>query len=172
MTRGRRDRPERPARYAYLAAGNATQARKRVAVDLLIRDAAGNVLLVDPTYKEHWDLPGGMAEPNEAPRVAGVREVREELGLDVTAGRLLLVDWVGPHGPWDDHIVFIFDGGTLDRYTVEHLTVTDPELAGHRFVPLAETTSLLRPDVAPRLQQAHESLIAGGVAYDELDRTW
>ncbi len=46
-------------RFAYLAEGNARQARKRVAVDLLIRDEDGHVLLVDPTYKEFWDLPGG-----------------------------------------------------------------------------------------------------------------
>jgi hypothetical protein len=44
-------------RWSYLAEGNAKQARKRVAADVLIRDPAGRVLLVDPTYKEHWDLP-------------------------------------------------------------------------------------------------------------------
>ncbi|MGX7828983.1 hypothetical protein ACTG9Q_28240 [Actinokineospora sp. 24-640] len=36
------------ARFAYLAEGNAKQARKRVAADLLIRDEAGRVLLVNP----------------------------------------------------------------------------------------------------------------------------
>lgn len=41
---------------AYLAEGNATQARKRVAADVLLRDAAGRVLLVNPTYKPGWDL--------------------------------------------------------------------------------------------------------------------
>ena len=50
------------ARFAYLAEGNAKQARKRVAADLLIRDEAGHVLLVNPTYKDNWDLPGGMVE--------------------------------------------------------------------------------------------------------------
>ena len=69
-----------PARLAYLAEGNARQARKRVAADVLIRDRAGRVLLVDPTYKPDWDLPGGMAEANEAPGAAAARELREELG--------------------------------------------------------------------------------------------
>jgi ADP-ribose pyrophosphatase YjhB (NUDIX family) len=164
--------PNDPIRYAYLAEGNATQARKRVAADLLIRDTAGRVLLVDPTYKEHWDLPGGMAEANEPPRDAAVREVREEVGLDVPVGRLLLVDWVGPHGPWDDHLVFIFDGGTLDPDTVEHLTMTDPEIAGYQFVTITEAAALLRPDVGRRLQQAHQSLLSDGTVYGEHDRTW
>ncbi len=34
---------------AYLAEGNATQPRKRVAADLLLRDVEGRVLLVNPT---------------------------------------------------------------------------------------------------------------------------
>lgn len=45
---------------AYLAEGNAKQARKRVAADVLLRDPSGRVLLVNPTYKPGWDLPGGM----------------------------------------------------------------------------------------------------------------
>jgi hypothetical protein len=52
---------------AYLAEGNAKQARKRVSADAIVRDSAGRVLLVDPTYKPDWDLPGGMAEANEPP---------------------------------------------------------------------------------------------------------
>jgi 8-oxo-dGTP pyrophosphatase MutT (NUDIX family) len=52
---------------AYLAEGNRTQARKRVGADGLFRDPDGRILLVDPRYKPDWDLPGGMAEANEAP---------------------------------------------------------------------------------------------------------
>ncbi|HWG65189.1 MAG TPA: NUDIX domain-containing protein, partial [Streptosporangiaceae bacterium] len=74
---------------------------------------AGRILLVDPTYKPDWDLPGGMAEANEPPADAVRRELREELGLGIQVGDLLCVDWVSPHGPWDDLLNFIFDGGTL-----------------------------------------------------------
>lgn len=71
-----------PAAYrAQLAEGNARQARKRVAADALIRDRDGRILLVDPTYKPAWDLPGGMAEANEPPLDALRRELVEELDL-------------------------------------------------------------------------------------------
>src|SRR5262249_47705816 len=93
------------ARYAYLAEGNAKQARKRVAADVLHRYSAGRLLLVNPTYKDYWDLPGGMAESNEPPRMAAERELREELGLTIIVGRVLVVDWDGPHDPWDDQLV-------------------------------------------------------------------
>src|SRR6266511_641762 len=100
--------------WQHLAEGNAKQARKRVAADVIIRDGAGRLLLVDPTYKPDWDLPGGMAEANEPPRQAACRELQEELGLELPIGRLLCVDWVSPHGPWDDLLMFVFDGGVLD----------------------------------------------------------
>ncbi|MFF3817466.1 NUDIX domain-containing protein [Streptomyces bluensis] len=79
---------------AYLAEGNATQARKRVAADVLLRDSSGRVLLVNPTYKPGWDLPGGMAEANEPPEVTVVRELREELGLEVVV-RSQVRSWRG-----------------------------------------------------------------------------
>jgi hypothetical protein len=40
--------------------------------------------------------------------------------LDITLRGLLVVDWVAaPHGPWDDQIAFIFDGGTLDAHQAQ-----------------------------------------------------
>jgi 8-oxo-dGTP diphosphatase len=99
----------------YLAEGNAKQARKRVGADVLIRDEQGRILLVNPRYKPDWDLPGGMAEANESPVAAARRELKEELGLELEIGRLLVVAWVPPHGPWDDSLMFIFDGGGSHR---------------------------------------------------------
>jgi hypothetical protein len=37
----------------------ASLARKRMAATAFFRDDQGRVLLVDPVYKETWDLPGG-----------------------------------------------------------------------------------------------------------------
>jgi 8-oxo-dGTP diphosphatase len=143
---------------AHLAEGNARQPRKRVGADALIRDERGRVLIVDPTYKPDWDLPGGMAEANEAPTDALARELKEELGLDLSPGRLLCVDWVPPHGPWDDSMMFIFDSGTLHAGQADQLHPTDDELATIRFVSPATAVDLLRPAVGRRLQHALTAL--------------
>jgi 8-oxo-dGTP pyrophosphatase MutT (NUDIX family) len=134
---------------AHLTEGNRIQPRKRVGADVLFRDQAGRILLVDPKYKPDWDLPGGMAEANEPPLEAAIREVREELSIDYAGGRLLVVDWVAPHGPWDDSLMFVFDGGVLSDDQQAELATSDGELAAFQFVEADEASTLLRPYMLP-----------------------
>jgi 8-oxo-dGTP pyrophosphatase MutT (NUDIX family) len=148
---------------AYLAEGNAKQARKRVAADVLLRDDSGNILLVNPTYKPGWDLPGGMAEANEPPEDAARRELREELGREISLHGLLVVDWVAPHGPWDDQIAFIFDGGTLHRD--EALHPHDEELSEARFVAPDKARELVGDRMRRRLDAAVRALREGRPSY-------
>ncbi|AUX09980.1 8-oxo-dGTP diphosphatase [Halalkaliarchaeum desulfuricum] len=47
----------------------------------------GEVLLLErnhPPFEGHWVLPGGLVEPDETAMEACVREVKEEVGIDVT----------------------------------------------------------------------------------------
>ncbi|MFE2292581.1 NUDIX domain-containing protein [Streptomyces sp. NPDC059452] len=148
---------------AYLAEGNARQARKRVAADVLIRDPLGRVLLVNPTYKPGWDLPGGMAEANEPPEEAVRRELREELGRGIDLLGLLVVDWVAPHGPLDDQIAFIFDGGTF--CDDEALRPHDQELSEARFIPLETARQLVSERMRRRLDAAVKALEDGRPMY-------
>jgi 8-oxo-dGTP diphosphatase len=144
--------------HAYLAEGNATQPRKRVGADLLIRDDQDRILLVDPRYKPGWDLPGGMSEANEPPTETVRRELKEELGLDIHAGRLLCVDWVAPHGPWDDSLMFIFDGGVLADQQIAVLKVHDGELRACEFCSSDDAATRLRPHMRRRLAEALRAL--------------
>ena len=157
--------------HAHLAEGNARQARKRVAADVILRDDQGRILLVNPNYKPDWDLPGGMVEANEPPIEAARRELREELGLDVAIGPLLCVEWVPPHGPWDDTLVFIFDGGVLPPTTIEGLTLTDDEISAFRFCTSDEARTLLRPYVWARADAALDALKTGRAPYRHRDDT-
>jgi 8-oxo-dGTP pyrophosphatase MutT (NUDIX family) len=150
---------------AYLAEGNAKQPRKRVSADVLLRDSAGRILLVDPKYKPDWDTPGGMAEANEPPHQAVRRELKEELGLDIQVGSLLVVDWVSPHGPWDDLLALIFDGGKLNNEQIAGLKLIDDELAAFEFCTPEQAQQRLRPYVWRRMAVALDALTTGRVAY-------
>ncbi|MFI6374756.1 NUDIX domain-containing protein [Streptomyces sp. NPDC050546] len=156
---------DKDAWNAYLAEGNAKQARKRVAADVLLRDSVGRVLLVNPNYKPGWDLPGGMAEDNEPPEDAVIRELSEELGLRVTVHGLLVVDWVAPHGPWDDQLAFIFDGGTLGQGQVDRLIPHDDELVEASFVTLEDAQNRLGDRIRRRFMAAMDALADGRPRY-------
>lgn len=125
---------------------------------MLFRDGSGRLLLVKPTYKEAWDLPGGMAEANESPHDAARRELDEELGLTAPLLGVLCVDWVSPHGPWDDQLAFIFDGGTLTAQQCSHLYPRDHELSACEFFEPTQAMSKLRSRIRSRTSQALEAL--------------
>lgn len=153
------------SRFAYLAEGNAKQARKRAAVDVILRDRQQRILLVDPGYKPDWDLPGGMVEDNEPPRRAAVRELQEELDLTVELGELVHIEWVPPHGPWDDMIAMIFDGGIVDDPAV--IRLRDGELQAAEFVPPEEAAKRLRTYVWHRAEAALAVLHGAPLRYVE-----
>jgi len=156
--------------YEHLAEGNAKQARKRVVADALIRDTAGRVLLVKPNYKEGWDLPGGMAEANEPPIEAVKRELIEELGLALPVRGLLCIDWVPPHGPWDDLLAFIFDVGDLPPDKYAELRPHDDELSECAFFGEVEALQLLGDRQRLRTRQALAGLKDGIPRYLENGR--
>ncbi len=57
-------------------------------------DAAGNVLIAQRPPGKHlagrWEFPGGKVAAGETERAALTRELREELGIEVHAGRSLM----------------------------------------------------------------------------------
>jgi nucleoside triphosphatase len=61
-----------------------------VVCSVVIENAAGQILLVkNHRWNGKWGLPGGHVEPGEGIEAAGIREAKEEVGLDVTSHGIL-----------------------------------------------------------------------------------
>lgn len=133
--------------------------RKVVGAGALVVDGERRVLLVKPTYKEGWEVPGGTVETGESARDACAREVREELGAALPVGRLLVVEHQTLPDDKGDSIMFVYDGGTLAD--TAGLTLPADELAEARFVTVGEAGGLLPPRQARRIAAAHRARTEG-----------
>jgi ADP-ribose pyrophosphatase YjhB (NUDIX family) len=127
-------------------------ATPRVAVGALFVDGQGQILVVKPTYKQYWDIPGGYVEPGESPLAACRRELDEELGLAVNIGALLSVDWA-PLPDEGDKMLLIFDGGQLTHEQLADITYRDNEVSEHRFADPDSLDELTIPRLARRLRE-------------------
>jgi ADP-ribose pyrophosphatase YjhB (NUDIX family) len=106
---------------------------KRIGAGCLFFNSEGQVMLVKPTYKPTWEIPGGVTEKNESPKRCCQREVNEELGLDRDIGRLLVVDYNSERGERTESLMFIFYGGTLTLSEIETIRLNYEELSEFRF---------------------------------------
>lgn len=70
----------------------AMQPKKLVGAKVVIKSPDDKVLLVKPTYKPTWQMPGGVVEAGESPIAAARREVREETEIECEEADLKLID--------------------------------------------------------------------------------
>lgn len=135
-----------------------------MAAGAVFRDEAGRVLLVDPVYKDTWEMPGGAVEAEESPLAACRREVCEELGLDRPPGRVLAVDWVPSRPDRPEGLIVVYDGGVLSASEIAAIAVPADELAGFEFVEPAEVAARMSPLLARRIAACVDAVAAGTVA--------
>lgn len=139
--------------------------RKRIGAGVLFTDAFGRALLVEPVYKDYWEIAGGCVEENESPRQAAVREVKEELGKTVALGRLLVVDWVPPRPDRTEGVMFLYDGGTLDEQSTADIRLPPDELSRWGWCDRAQIEERMSPLLARRVIAALRAK-AEGTALD------
>lgn len=142
-------------------------AQPRVSSGAVFFDSGDRLLLVKPTYKDGWNLPGGGVDAGETPREACVREVREELGIEPPIGPLLLAAWTRS-SELGDKVFFVFDGGILDSSNQAAITLDLEELHEHAFFEHADAAQALPSWLAGLVANVIESRIDGSTRYVEL----
>jgi ADP-ribose pyrophosphatase YjhB (NUDIX family) len=141
--------------------------RKAMSAGALIRDQAQRILLVEPTYKDVWEIPGGIVEADEAPLRACIRELREELGITRAAMRLLCVDYARAAAPKPEMLAFVFDGGVLSASEIANIALPEAELRSYRFVTPEELVGLMAQRTERRALAALRQLERPGAVYLE-----
>jgi 8-oxo-dGTP diphosphatase len=134
----------------------------------LIFDDAGRLLVLKPTYKSGWTVPGGQMENDgETPWEACRREVREESGLLVERGRLVCVDFLRPRPGRPGGMRFLFDCGVLDDETLAGIVVQEDEISEFRVEELDRALELLS---GPLRRRVRAGVGATGTVYLEEGR--
>ncbi|MEY9876922.1 8-oxo-dGTP diphosphatase [Streptacidiphilus sp. MAP12-33] len=141
-------------------------AQPRTAAGGLFFDEADRVLLVKPTYKPGWEIPGGYLHPGETPSEGAGREVKEELGVTPPIGRLLVADWA-PHPTEGDKLLFVFDGGVLPAEERAQINLDGLEIGEYAFHAADQIDELLIPRLARRVHAAIDARSAAATSYLE-----
>ncbi|GAA2123266.1 NUDIX domain-containing protein [Glycomyces algeriensis] len=129
-----------------------------------ITDPEGRVLVVKPTYRPEWQFVGGMIDRGESPHEACAREVKEEIGIDLPVGDLLVLDYVPDHG---------FDSAPMTVYIFDCGIVQDPagirlqadELADFACLPVDEAAARFHSTNSARVERAAEARRTGRTSY-------
>ena len=137
-----------------------------VSAGAMIFDRKGRLLILKPTYKSGWTIPGGVMEADgESPWQACQREVREECGLTVLTGRLACMDFRRPRPGRPGGIRYLFDCGRLDDAELSEIVLQPEEISEFRLVQAGQGAhAAQRSDQAPgaRRQRREVRRLPGG----------
>lgn len=133
--------------------------KKRMGAGALFFNEHAQVLLVKPNYKPGWEIPGGVVELDESPRVCCQREVYEEIGLRRAIGPLLLLEYSDRVDVKTESLMFVFDGGVLSAAEIATIKLQTDELETFAFFDQstlpAKMTATLRHRVLAACQHRH-----------------
>jgi 8-oxo-dGTP diphosphatase len=131
----------------------------------VIRDGNGRLLILKPSYKKGWTIPGGQIEADgESPWEGCRRETREECGLEVTHGRLVCVDFLRPKPSRPGGIRFLFDCGMFTEPQLGEIRLDGREIEDYRLVEVDRALELLS---GPVRRRAAAGLAAASCIYLE-----
>ena len=127
--------------------------RKKVSVGGIAFDGEGRILLVNPSYKARWDLPGGILEPGEDPVTGLRREISEELGVDCRVGELRAVDY--GVSDWEGaEVIMLTFLVELSRTGPRDFELADGEITEAEFHDPVTALTMVTPRMSDRLRVA------------------
>jgi len=141
--------------------------KKQVGAGVLLFNSKGELLIVKPTYKDKWSIPGGSVDAEESPKTCAIRETKEEIGLDLKDVQFICVDYKKTKDVQPENMQFIFYGGIITEKEIKKIKLEKDELGEFRFISVEKNLDLLRPNFKKRLPHCLEAIKTGKTIYLE-----
>lgn len=130
--------------------------KKRMGSGVIIRNEKGEILILKTTYKDHWEIPGGVVEENESPVQTAERETLEEIGVKLNIDFCLVMHYRSAQLGIDENIMFVFDGGLVKN--IDQLKLDPKEIAEAKFISFNDALTLVGDRLGSRLPFCEQAL--------------
>ena len=141
--------------------------KKRMGVGALLFNEKRQFLIVKPNYKTEWSIPGGVVEENESPLIACIREVKEEIGLDIESFNFLAVEYKKGTNDKSESLQFIFSTVELSQSQILKIRIDGKELIDFKFVEAQKAAMLLEGGLKERMPLCLKALEEKRIIYIE-----
>lgn len=132
--------------------------KKRSSSAAIILNKNEKVLIVKPTYREKWLIPGGIDEYNESPLASCRREIKEEIGLDIKMKKLLSFDYKPGSESYLEGFAFIFYGGILSEEQISQIRLKEEEISEYKFIEKDKIDEMLVDKLKQRVSVSLKAL--------------
>ena len=141
--------------------------KKQTGTAVLFFNTKGELLIVKPDYKDGWLVPGGATDDNESPLRCAIREVKEEIGLDIRELQLVGIYYGHKKGIYTDSLKFIFSGGVLTEDQILQIKLQTEELEAFEFVSPEKALPLMSQSLQKSIPACLIAINEKTVAYLE-----
>lgn len=114
--------------------------KKAMAVKLVIKSDRKRILVVKSEFKDAWQFPGGAVDANEDPEDSMLREVKEEIGWDISKEDIKVVGTV--YRVEHDFLFLIYEYTKQVSENTE-VTIQEEEIEEYKFVEGPELGGML-----------------------------
>lgn len=136
--------------------------KKLVGAAAIFFNKNGELLIVKPNYRKGWLVPGGSVDALESPRDGCIREIREEIGLDIEDLKFVSVQYNKNLTDEDlpyDAIQFVFYGGVLTEEQISKIVLQEKELDEFKFLKIEDALLILSGKLSTRIKTGIDAIL-------------
>lgn len=145
-----------------------TLPQQSAAAGILLTGPDGRTLLLATHNRAELVLPGGVVEDGESPAAAAEREAAEEVGLDVAATELLVVQHRSAVDGLPARLMFVFDSKPLTE--LPHLRLQPTEISAAFWLDPDSAVQRHASGGRARLAAAFDARLRRQTVYMDADR--